>query len=115
MLSQFPPPVWPFIAFEVVSETHCLPGGPLSLGLTCRWTDPNLGFPIHPPTGQSIRGFADPENRCHVEEEEMRDDHWIEQQGFSIFDPDIEDEPTAADEADPIEDASAWPLTLLED
>ena len=55
------------------------------------------------------------ENRCHVQEEEMRDDHWIEQQGFSIFDPDIEDEPTAADEPDPTEDDAAWHLTLLED
>ena len=57
----------------------------------------------------------DPENSCHFQEEEMRDDHWIEQQGFSIFDPDIEDEPTAADEPDPTEDDAAWPLTLLED
>jgi hypothetical protein len=58
--------------------------------------------------------FADPEDSCHAEEKEMRDDRWIEQQGFSIFDPDIEDEPTAADEPDPIDDA-VWPLTLLED
>jgi hypothetical protein len=47
--------------------------------------------------------------------EEMRDDNWIEQQGFSIFDPDYEDKPTAVDEPDPIDDAIVWLLTLLED
>jgi len=59
--------------------------------------------------------FAAPESSCHVQEEEMRDDNWIEQQGFSIFDPDVEDEPTAVDEPDPIDDAVVWLLTLLED